>query len=133
MSIEHLSPEEFKKLIANQPRKYKKTREKSPGEELLAQQLIALKIPFEKEFRFYAPHRNWRFDFLLTGTKFAIEVEGGVWSNGRHTRGSGFIADMEKYNSAAALGYLVLRFETSQVKKGKVIEFLRRIKSLNIP
>lgn len=62
----------------------------------------------ETEFVF-APPRKWRFDYCWPRQKVALEVEGGVWTRGRHTRGAGFLKDMEKYNEAARLGYLVLR------------------------
>ena len=39
----------------------------------------------------------------------ALEIEGGVFSRGRHVRPMGFLADMEKYNAAAVLGWRVLR------------------------
>lgn len=60
------------------------------------------------EHRFHDT-RRWRFDFALPTFKIAIEVEGGVWTAGRHTRPRGFLGDMEKYNAAAALGWRVLR------------------------
>lgn len=59
---------------------------------------------------------------LITGTKILIEVEGGVWSGGRHTRGKGYIGDMEKYNSASMMGFTVLRFCTEQVMSGIAIQ-----------
>lgn len=43
----------------------------------------------------------------------AVEIEGGVWSGGRHTRGSGFVQDCEKYNAAVEMGWRVLRFPVS--------------------
>ena len=50
------------------------------------------------------------------------------FSNGRHTRGKGYLGDMEKYNSAQELGYQVYRYSTEQVKSGKAIdEILKRI------
>jgi hypothetical protein len=61
----------------------------------------------------FAKHlkRKWRIDwyFEVNGKKVALEVEGGVWTSGRHTRGSGFIKDMEKYNTAATEGIFLLR------------------------
>jgi len=63
----------------------------------------------EKEYRFH-PTRKWRFDFAYPAQKIAIEIEGAVWFAGRHTRGSGFLADCEKYNTAVSLGWKVFRF-----------------------
>lgn len=53
--------------------------------------------------------RRFRFDFAWPDERVALEVEGGAWTGGRHTRGIGFIRDMEKYNLAACLGWRVLR------------------------
>jgi very-short-patch-repair endonuclease len=61
------------------------------------------------EHRFH-PVRRWRFDIAIPELKIAIEIEGGAWVNGRHTRASGFIKDMEKYNSAVLLGWRLFRY-----------------------
>ena len=61
-----------------------------------------------REHRFMAS-RRWRFDFAHPQTLTAIEIEGGTWTGGRHTRGSGFVADAEKYNAAAIAGWMVFR------------------------
>ena len=61
-----------------------------------------------REWRFC--ERMWRFDFAWPEKKVAVEVEGGVWIQGRHARGTGFIGDCEKYNRAALLGWKVLRY-----------------------
>lgn len=53
--------------------------------------------------------RQWRFDYAYVEQRVALEVEGGVWTGGRHTRGAGFLKDMAKYNRAAILGWRVLR------------------------
>jgi len=60
------------------------------------------------EYKFH-DKRKWRFDWCILEHRIAIEIEGGVWSKGRHTRGSGFVKDMEKYNTATALGWKVIR------------------------
>jgi len=60
--------------------------------------------------------RKWRFDFSYPELKIALEIEGGVWSMGRHTRGSGFVKDCEKYNAAVLQGWKVLRYTTSNIK-----------------
>ena len=80
-------------------------------------------IPFEEEYRF-DPERKWRFDFAYPKWKIGIEVEGGTWSGGRHTRGSGYEKDCEKYNAAAMQGWKVYRFTRSQLENGFFSEFM---------
>ncbi|HAV5429455.1 TPA: DUF559 domain-containing protein [Acinetobacter baumannii] len=104
----------------------KKVRIVSEGEATLVQQLKTQKINFEQEYKFH-PKRKWRADFLITGTKILVEVEGGIWSGGRHTRGKGYIGDMEKYNSAAMMGFTVIRFSTEQVKAGVAIKQIEQL------
>ena len=86
-------------------------------------QLSACKIPFEREFRFH-PDRKWRFDFAIHSHKLAVEVEGGVWLAGRHSRGSGYEKDCEKYNTATILGWRLIRVSPGQVKKGLAIRWI---------
>lgn len=86
----------------------------------MASHLSAYKIPFEQEWKFH-PTRRWRFDFALPDKMLAIEVEGGVYSFGRHNRPQGYIQDMQKYNEASQLGWKVLRFTPQQVKSGYAI------------
>lgn len=64
-----------------------------------------------KEHRFH-PERKWRFDYAIPDLKIAVEVDGAVWTGGRHNRAAGYIADMEKLNTAASMDWLVLRFTT---------------------
>lgn len=65
------------------------------GPEILAEQMLV-------------SGRKWRFDFSRREAMTAIEIHGGVWSRGRHTRGAGFIADRRKMNAAQALGWMVI-------------------------
>ncbi len=61
------------------------------------------------EYKFN-PDRKWRFDIAWPKYKIAIEIEGGIWIQGRHNRGAGMIKDMEKYNSANMLGWMLLQY-----------------------
>ncbi|MGH2544547.1 MAG: hypothetical protein ACRDIB_17280, partial [Ardenticatenaceae bacterium] len=68
-------------------------------ETALQLQFEAMSLPAaEREYRF-CPGRRWRFDFAWPGPNVACEVEGGIWTAGRHNRGAGFAADCEKYNA----------------------------------
>lgn len=77
------------------------------------------------EHRFH-PTRKWRFDFAWPEYMVALEVEGGVWTKGRHTRASGYIKDMEKYSEAAILGWVVLRVIPSEICTVKTLELVGR-------
>lgn len=124
---------EYKKLIRASKPKGRSKRPKVQGEKVpnefeakLAKELKALRIEFQQEFEFHQV-RKWRADFHLVGRKILVEVEGGIWSGGRHTRGKGYIGDMEKYNAAVMLGYQVIRFSTDQVKSGHAIEQIEKM------
>ena len=67
--------------------------------------------------------RLWRFDFAWVDEKLAVEIEGGVWVKGRHTRGSGFIRDCDKYNTATLMGWRVLRFAVNHIDNGDALSF----------
>lgn len=75
--------------------------------------------------------RRTEFDFAHPATLTAIEVEGGVWSFGRHVRGAGYEADCAKYNRAAELGWAVFRFTPGMLDRdpvGCLLPVLRRVR-----
>jgi len=77
-----------------------------------------LPVP-KRDFRFHKT-RKWALDFAFCESKLAVEIEGGVWSRGRHTRGKGYIADCEKYREAVKLGWRVLRYTGEDLKQRPV-------------
>lgn len=83
----------------------------------------------DAEFRF-APPRRWRFDYAWPDHRVALEVEGGVWTGGRHTRGKGFVRDMEKYNAATAAGWRVLRCTPDTLCGATTLDLVRRALTL---
>jgi len=101
---------------------------KSSLEETFALQVRAQRLPSpEREYRF-AYGRQWRFDFSWPDYKVAVEIEGGTWARGktRHTTGQGFLDDCKKYNSAAILGWLVLRGDYKMVHDWSLLAHLER-------
>ncbi len=54
--------------------------------------------------------RKWRFDFVVVGTRIAIELHGSSFgkAKGGHTSGAGFNGDREKFNAAVSLGWKVI-------------------------
>lgn len=67
------------------------------------------------EFRFH-PLRLWRVDYYFAELGLAVEVEGGAFAGGRHTRGAGFREDLHKYNALTLQGIALLRFLPEQVR-----------------
>lgn len=68
---------------------------------------------------------SYRFDFAWPDKKLAVECEGGIWHQGRHTRGAGFEADCRKYNTAVINGWAVLRFTAGMVRSFEAIRDIR--------
>lgn len=80
---------------------------------------------FVREHRFH-PTRRWRFDFAWPDEKVALEVEGGTYVRGRHSRAAGFAQDCEKLNEAQILGWVVIRADRYQVKSGEARRWVLR-------
>ncbi len=84
-----------------------------------------------REYQFH-PERKWRVDFAHIPSRILIEIEGGIWIQGRHNRGAGFITDIEKYNEATFSGWRVFRFADVHL----TIEMVQRLRDalvLEIP
>ena len=81
---------------------------------------------WEAEYKFFSG-RQWRCDYAVEtpNWEFGIEIEGGVFTQGRHTRGLGYQKDIEKYNHAALIRYTIFRFSTQQVLSGYAEQFLK--------
>ena len=83
-----------------------------------------LKVECVKEHKFH-PTRKWRFDYAIPEHKIAIEIDGGVWTQGRHTRPQGYLNDMEKFNAAAAMGWVVLKFTPDTQHTAATLNIIR--------
>jgi very-short-patch-repair endonuclease len=88
----------------------------------MAQQLRAAGIPFQREVMFH-PSRKWRFDFALDG-RLALEVDGAIFSQGRHVRGQGYSQDCRKDAEAMMLGWRVLRVTGEHVRSGEALRWV---------
>ncbi len=77
------------------------------------------------EVKFH-PTRKFRFDFCWKERKLALEVDGGIWTHGRHTRGAGWLKDTEKLNLAASMGYRLLRCTPEQLFSAEMFETIKQ-------
>lgn len=109
---------------AEQIRKAKQKVKRESLTSLFEQQIRALRLPAPvKEYRFHveqhgAAGRKWRADFAWVDLRLLVEIDGGTFSGGRHTRGKGFEADCYKLNAAAEDGWTVLRYTGDMVRSG---------------
>jgi len=83
--------------------------------------------------------RMWRFDFAFRDYWLAVEIEGLAVQRmhdksgpvlvvrGRHASIVGIREDMLKYNTAALLGWTVLRFEQVAVRPRHALEMTMRV------
>ena len=118
---------------------------------LLLEQLRGKGYAALPEVRFH-PERKWRIDVAVAAgpvrlklttqedmarqlregewqpgsNAIAVEIHGGAWSRGRHVRGNGFIADMEKENALVEAGWKVLKFTPQQVLDGSALAQIER-------
>ena len=60
---------------------------------------------------------RYLFDFAIPDKKVAFEIEGGVWSKGRHLNPIGFMKDCKKYNLATYQGWKVYRIPSPWLEK----------------
>ncbi len=100
---------------------------RSKGEELFLAQLVDYGFPEAKEEYRFHHYRRFRFDFAWPVVSIAVEIEGGTWSGGRHSRGAGFERDCEKYNLATREHWKVYRFTSAMVKDYRGVVFLESV------
>lgn len=84
----------------------------------------------EWEFRFH-PERKWRFDLCFVEHKLAIEIQGGLWTRGRHTRGAALLKEYEKLNAAAALSWRILFVTPDQLCTQSTVSLIKQCLGLS--
>lgn len=79
--------------------------------------------------------RKWAFDWMFVGyaspddftmTKVAVEIQGGLFTGGRHVRGAALLKEYEKINAAQIMGYKVILVTPQQVESGEAFELVKR-------
>lgn len=85
---------------------------------------VGLPVPVA-EYRFH-PTRRWRFDWCWQAAHLALEVQGGLFVQGRHSRGAALMKEHEKLNAAVALGYRVLFVTPKQIADGSALTLVER-------
>ncbi len=109
-----------------------KVRRDQAGEKLAAKIFLAFctqnGIPApELQHKFAAPERRWAFDYAWPGNlgMVAIEVQGGIWVRGAHSRGAQQLKDFEKLNAAQLRGWRVFQVTPDQLCTTETLDLLR--------
>jgi very-short-patch-repair endonuclease len=101
----------------------------TPADEL-AFQLLSVKTQFfEREFQI-VPDRRYRADFFFIRARLIVEVDGGGWVNGRHSRGYGIENDAEKSALIARMPARLMRVTPKQIKDGRALDWI--LKALTV-
>lgn len=91
------------------------------------QQCRAVGLPAPAaEYRFHDT-RKWRLDWAWPDQRLALEVEGGAFIGGRHSRGAGFVKDLEKYNTLTTMGWRLLRVIPKQIANGEALTLAEHV------
>lgn len=70
--------------------------------------------------------KDFRFDFAWPDYMVALEMDGGGFVVGGHSRGAGMRSDCEKLCTAVAMGWRVLRVVPDHVKDGRAVQWIRQ-------
>jgi len=82
----------------------------------VAEEIVGLGPGIRKRLQ-EAGLKDWKFDWAWPECKVAVELEGGIWSGGRHVRGKGYEDDCIKYNYARSKHWSVYRFTSGMLER----------------
>lgn len=97
------------------------------GEQTLAYQCIADKLPPFVQNYVFLEHRKFEIDLAWPEYRVGVEVNGGVWSKGAHGRPLAILRDMEKSNLLVLSGWKVLRYTPQEVSVGIALAGLKKL------
>ena len=99
---------------------------KTELEDALALHLDYEGIWYERQAKVIS-NRELSWDFLIPGDMgraLLVEVQGGIWSKGGHSSGTGITRDCEKLCLATLAGYAQFNVTGQQVMDGQAIEWI---------
>ena len=96
-------------------------------EDVFAAQLDAVGLDgYVREYQ-AIPGRRFRFDLCWVKERLPVEIQGGTYSRGAHSRPLGIKRDYEKGNLAIKYGWRVLQFDADMVKSGQALDFTEKM------
>lgn len=123
---EDLTPEQRAQIPAPAAATAPRLKSEQSPEDRLAWQLEAANAPtFDRQMRIH-PERKFRADFWFSKARLVVEVDGGGFINGRHSRGTGIERDAEKSALIAAMPARLMRVTPKQINNGSALEWILR-------
>ena len=101
---------------------------KSALEELFAHQLAAPGLTGYLRAYPAVQRRKFRWDFCWEkeNVRLLVEINGGTFTKGGHSTGTGIRRDYEKNNLAQLAGWRCLMFDGKMVRSGEAVEMVRK-------
>jgi len=75
------------------------------------------------EFR-HIPGRRFRLDYAWPDHRIGLEVQGGIWTGGKHSRGAGQKIDMDKNNLGILHGWRVFQCPPGH-EANTIVDFIK--------
>lgn len=95
-------------------------------EDIFAAQLDAIGLDgYVREYQ-AIPGRRFRFDFAWRKERLLVEINGGTYSKGAHSTGTGIARDYEKIRLGQVCGWTVYPFDTKEVKNGDALSAVEK-------
>jgi len=88
-------------------------------------QLAGLGDQLETEFKLISG-RRFRWDVAFPAHRLLVEIQGGIWSVGGHSTGTGITRDCEKNNLAVLAGYRCLMVTGEHIRTGQALKWIRQ-------
>ena len=71
---------------------------------------------FQERYSRSKRSKRYRLDFAHPVSNTGIEIQGGIYNNGRHVTGSGYERDCKKYNLAFSSGWTIFLLTATMAK-----------------
>jgi very-short-patch-repair endonuclease len=95
-------------------------------EAALLQQITLCRLPTPERNVRLIEGRLFTWDFVWRAQRVCLEVQGGTWSQGAHSRGAGQARDAKKQALATLAGWRCLAVTTDQIRSGEAIRWIEQ-------
>jgi hypothetical protein len=98
----------------------------SESEAKLLRRLARAGLPTPETQQRLVGGRQYRWDACWFRWKVAVEVQGAIWKQGRHTRGGGFEEDCVKAALVQIEGWITIAVTPGMITNGLAVDLISR-------